>query len=194
MHTHEVVITNLRWNNLMLMILCISNDNLMIIWTFLSVALSWRLWWSCLQVCWSCKELRDAQFVITPKIVRPATYQTWILPSSRWLGSFHLTIHVKYVRRQTMLIKCYVVIIVMVDIIYFASSRSSFKIPSTFGTVHHVLLHHLHLYSDHAMFFLLRLGGDIWKFHFSLLLCIVYICVCIFFWLINFYLRFFDWF
>jgi len=30
MHTHEVAITNLRRDNLMLMILCISNSNLMI--------------------------------------------------------------------------------------------------------------------------------------------------------------------
>jgi hypothetical protein len=32
------------------------------------------------------------------------------------------------------------------------------------------------------------LGGDRWEFHFSLLLCIVYICACISFWLISFYL------
>jgi hypothetical protein len=31
MHTHEVTIINLRWNNLMLVILCISSDNLMIL-------------------------------------------------------------------------------------------------------------------------------------------------------------------
>jgi hypothetical protein len=31
MHTHEVAITNLKWNNLMLVTLCISNDNLMIL-------------------------------------------------------------------------------------------------------------------------------------------------------------------
>jgi hypothetical protein len=30
MHTHEVVVTNLSWNNLMLVILCFSNSNLMI--------------------------------------------------------------------------------------------------------------------------------------------------------------------
>jgi hypothetical protein len=30
MHTHEVVVINLMWDNLMLVILCISNDNLMI--------------------------------------------------------------------------------------------------------------------------------------------------------------------
>jgi len=34
----------------------------------------------------------------------------------------------------------------------------------------------------------LSLRGDTWEFHLSLLLCIVYICVCISFWLINFYL------
>jgi hypothetical protein len=43
MHTHEVVVTNLRWNNLMLVTLCISSDNLMILWTLLPVALSWGL-------------------------------------------------------------------------------------------------------------------------------------------------------
>jgi hypothetical protein len=32
------------------------------------------------------------------------------------------------------------------------------------------------------------LGGDTWEFYLSLLLCIVYICVCISFWLISFYL------
>ncbi len=32
------------------------------------------------------------------------------------------------------------------------------------------------------------LGRDTWNFHFSLLLCIVYIRACIFFWLISFYL------
>jgi hypothetical protein len=31
MHTHEVAVTNLRWDNLMLVILCISNSNLMIL-------------------------------------------------------------------------------------------------------------------------------------------------------------------
>jgi hypothetical protein len=37
-------------------------------------------------------------------------------------------------------------------------------------------------------FFGLGLGGNTWEFHFSFLLCIVYICVCISFWLISFYL------
>jgi len=31
MHTHEVVVTNLKWDNLMLVTLCVSNDNLMIL-------------------------------------------------------------------------------------------------------------------------------------------------------------------
>jgi hypothetical protein len=34
----------------------------------------------------------------------------------------------------------------------------------------------------------LNLGGDTWEFHISLLLCIVYMCACISFWLISFYL------
>ncbi len=51
MHTHEVAITNLMWDNLMLVILCISSGNLMILWTLLPVALSWRLRQSDLQVC-----------------------------------------------------------------------------------------------------------------------------------------------
>jgi hypothetical protein len=37
-------------------------------------------------------------------------------------------------------------------------------------------------------FFDSNLGGDTWEFHLSLLLCIVYICACISFWLISFYL------
>jgi hypothetical protein len=112
-------------------------------------------------VCWNYKELTDAQFVIIPKIVRPATCRTWILPSSRRLGSLHLIIHVKYVRRRTMLIRCYFVTTVMVDIISSTSSRSSLKFPSAIGTVHHVLLQHLDSYSDHAMFFSAQVWGGI---------------------------------
>jgi hypothetical protein len=41
----------------------------------------------------------------------------------------------------------------MVDTIYFASSPSSLKFPSAFGTVHHVLLQHLDFYSNHATLF-----------------------------------------
>jgi hypothetical protein len=132
----------------------------------------------------------DTQFKIIPKIVHPATSWTWILPSSRQLGFLHLTIHVKYVRGQTMLIKCYFAIIVMVDTIYFASSRSRLKFPLTFGIVHHVLQHHLDFYSNHATFFSVQVceGGGTWEFHLNLLFYIVYICACIFFWSISFYL------
>jgi hypothetical protein len=85
--------------------------------------------------------------------VRLAICQTWILPSSHRFKFLHLTIHVRYVGRQRMLIKCCFAIIVMVDTIYYAPSRSSFKFPLTFGIVHHVLLHHFDFYLDHATFF-----------------------------------------
>jgi len=153
MHTHEVAVTNLRWNNLMLVTLCISNDNLMILWTLLPIALSWGSRQLGLLVCWSCKELMDTQFEIIPKIVRPATCRTWILLSSRRLGFLHLIIHVRYVRGRTMLIKCCFAITIMVDTIFSSSSRSSLKFSLAIGTVHHVLLQHLDSYSDHAMFF-----------------------------------------
>ncbi len=140
MHTHEVAITNLRWNILMLVTLCISSDNLMIVWTLLPIALSWGLRWSGLHVCWNCKELTDTQFGITPKIVHPATCRIWILPSSRRPGFLHLTTHVRYVRGQTMLIRCCFAIIAMVDTIFSTSNQSSVKFLPAFGTVHHVLL------------------------------------------------------
>ncbi len=50
--------------------------------------------------------------------------------------------------------------------------------------------------SPTAPWFLLRpchacpssgMGGNTWKFHLGLLLCIIYICACILFWLISFY-------
>jgi hypothetical protein len=63
----------------------------------------------------------------------PATCRTWILPSSCRLGFLHLTIHVKYVREQTMLIRCCFAIIVMVDTIYSASGQNSLKFQPTFG-------------------------------------------------------------
>jgi hypothetical protein len=84
----------------------------------------------------------------------PATCRTWILPSSRRLGFLYLIIHVRYVKGQTMLIRCCFAIIIMVDTIYPASNWSSFKFPSAFATVHHVLLQHLDFYSNHATFFL----------------------------------------
>jgi len=99
--------------------------------------------------------------VIIPKIVRPATCRTWILPSSCRLGFLHLIIHVKYVRGRTMLIRCYFVTTVMVDTISSASSRSSLKFSSAIGTVHHVLLQHLDSYSDHATLFPPQVWGGI---------------------------------
>jgi hypothetical protein len=50
-------------------------------------------------VCWNYKELTNAQFEITPKIVHVATYRTWILPSSHRLGFLYLIFHVKYVKK-----------------------------------------------------------------------------------------------
>jgi hypothetical protein len=128
-------------------------------------------------VCWSYKELTGAQFVIIPKIVRPATCRTWILPSSRRLGFLHLIIHVKYVRGRTMLIRCCFVTTIMVDTISSASNQSSLKFPLAIGTVHHVLLQHLDSYSDHAMLFLAQVWGGYMRISSQPHLCIVYICV-----------------
>jgi hypothetical protein len=58
-------------------------------------------------------------------------------------------------------IGCCFAIIVMVDTIFFASSRSSLKFPLAFGIVHHVLMQHLDFYLDHAMFFLAWVWGGI---------------------------------
>jgi hypothetical protein len=132
--------------------------------------------------------LTDAQFGIIPKLVRLATYQIWILPSSRRFGFLHLTIHVKYVRRQMMLIKCFFAITIMVDTTYFASSRSSFKFSSAFGSVHHVLPQHFDFYSDHATFFPAQVWEGIHENFISASSCALYICICISFWLISFYL------
>jgi hypothetical protein len=86
-------------------ILCISSGNLMILWTLLPVTLTWGLRQLGLHVCWSYKELTDAQFEITLNFVPPASCRTWILLSSCRLGFLHLTIHVRYVRGQMMLIR-----------------------------------------------------------------------------------------
>jgi hypothetical protein len=120
----------------------------------------------------------NAQFRIIPKTVCPVTCRIWILPSSRQLGFLHLTIHVKYVRGQTMLIRCCFAIIVMVNTIYFASSWNSLKFPPTFGTVHHVFLLHLDFYSDHATLFLAQVWGWIHDNFISASFCAMYICVC----------------
>jgi hypothetical protein len=121
----------------------------------------------------------DAQFGITPKIVCPATCRIWILPSSRWPGFLHLTIHVRYVRGQTMLIRCCFAIIVMVDTIFSISIQSSLKFLPTFGTVHHVLLQHLDFYSNHATLFSAQVWGGIHENFISASSYALYICVCV---------------
>ncbi len=128
-------------------------------------------------MCWSCKELIDAQFEINPKIVHPTRCRTWVLPSSRRLGFLHLTIHVRYVKGQTMLIKCYFVIIAMVDTISFISSQSSLKFQSAFGIVHLVLLQHLKFYLDHAMLFTAQIWGGIHENFISVSFFALYIYV-----------------
>jgi hypothetical protein len=77
-----------------------------------------------------------------------------------------------------MLIRCCFAIIVMVDTISFASSRSSLKFPPTIGTIHHALLQHLDSYSDHATLFLAQVWGGIHEnfISTSLVRCI-YMCV-----------------
>ncbi len=123
----------------------------------------------------------DAQFGIIPKIVRLTTYRTWILPSSRQLGFLHLTIHVRYVRGQTMLIRCCFAIIVMVDTIYSTSSWSSLKFPLAFGIVHHVFLQHLDFYSNHATLFSARVLGGYMRISSQLpLVHCIYVCVHLF--------------
>jgi len=118
--------------------------------------------------------------------MHPTTCQTWILPSSCWLWFLHLIIHVKYVRKQTLLIRCYFERVVMVDTIYSTSSWSSFKFPPAFGSVHHVLLQHLDFYSDHATLSRFKSGEGIHENFISTSFC--GICACISFWLISFYL------
>jgi hypothetical protein len=132
-------------------------------------------------VCWSCKELTNAQFGIIPKIMHPATYRTWILPLSRRLGFLHLTIHVRYVRGQTMLIKCCFVIIVMVDTIYFASSRNSLKFPP--HLVLFIMFSYSTLMSTQTMprFSRFRSNGGYMRISSRLpLVHYIYMCVCAF--------------
>jgi hypothetical protein len=130
-------------------------------------------------VCWNCKELTDAQFGITPKIVHLATCRISILPSSHRHGFLHLTSHVRYVREKTMLIRCCFAIIAMVDTIFSASNQSSLKFLSAFGTVHHVLLQHLDFYSDHATLFPTQVWGGIHENFILASSCALYICVCV---------------
>jgi hypothetical protein len=68
-------------------------------------------------------------------------------------GFLYLITHVRYVRGQTMLIRCCFAIIAMVNTIFSASNQSSLKFLPAFGIVHHVTLQHLDSYSDHAMLF-----------------------------------------
>jgi hypothetical protein len=60
-----------------------------------------------------------------------------------------------------MLTRCCIMIIVMVDTIYFASSWNSPKFSLTFGTIHHVLMQHLDFYSDHAKLFPAKVLGGV---------------------------------
>jgi hypothetical protein len=136
----------------------------------------------------------DAQFGIIPKIVCPATYRIWILPSSHWPGFFHLTIYVRYVRGQTMLIRCCFTIIAMVDTIFSASNQSSLKFLLAFGTVHHVLLQHLDFYLDHATLFLVQVLGRIHENFISTSSCALYIYVCVCAYLFGWLVSTFDWF
>jgi hypothetical protein len=129
-------------------------------------------------VCWSCKELTNTHFEIIPKIMRLVTCRTWILLSSCQFGFLHLIIHVRYVRRQTMLIRCSFAILVMMDTISSASRQSTFKFPPTIGTVHHVLLQHLDSYLDHATLFLTQVWGEIHENFISASSCALYIYMC----------------
>ncbi len=141
-------------------------------------------------MCWSCKELTDTQFEITPKIVCLATCQTWILPSSHQLGFLHLTIHVRYIRGQTMLIRCYFAIIVMVDTIILlqigahSSSRPHLVLFIMFSCSTLISAQTMPCFSR-----LKSKWGGIHENFISTSSCALYICVCIFFWLISFYLR-----
>jgi hypothetical protein len=76
-----------------------------------------------------------------------------------------------------MLIRCYFAIIVMVDIIYFASNRNSFKFSSTFCIVHHLLLQHLDFYSNHATVFSTHVWGGIHENFILTSFCALYIYV-----------------
>jgi hypothetical protein len=105
---------------------------------------------------------------------------TWIPP---------LNYPCRYFRGQTMLIRCCFAITIMVDTIFFASSRSSLKFPPTFGNVHHVFLQYLDFYSNHAMLFPVQvLGGRYMRISFQPpFVHYTNTCACISFWLISLY-------
>jgi hypothetical protein len=174
----------------MLVTLCISNDNLMILWTLLPVALSWGIKQSSLQVCWNYKELTNTQFEITPKTVHLAPYRTWILPSSRWHGFIPPLDYPCQVCQRTedadqMLLCdnynggyhlfCFKPKLIQIPISIWYCSSCSPTTPWFLLRLYHV-------------FFNSSLGEETWEFHLNLLLCIVYICACISFWLISFHL------
>jgi hypothetical protein len=65
----------------------------------------------------------------------------------------------------------------MVDTISSASSQSSLKFLSAFGTIHHVFLQHLDFYLDHAMLFPAQVWGGIHENFISTSSCALYIYV-----------------
>jgi hypothetical protein len=72
--------------------------------------------------------------------------------------------------------------------IYSSSNQSSFKFPSAFGTIHHVLLQHLDFYSNHATFFPTQVWGGIQENFISTSSCALYIYVHASFFGYSFYL------
>jgi len=86
-----------------------------------------------------------------------------------------------------MLIKCCFAIIIMVDSISSASSQSSLKFSLTIDTVHNVFLQQLDSYSDHAMFFLVRVSGGIHENFISAssYALYIYVCVCMHLFLVD---------
>jgi hypothetical protein len=130
-------------------------------------------------VCSSYKELTDAQFGITPKIVCPTTCRIWIVPSFYRPRFLHLIIHVRYVKGQTILLLCdncnggYHL---------FRLNQSSLKFLQAFGIIHHVFRQHLIFYSNHVTFSRLRFGGEYMKISFQspiMHYIYIYICVCV---------------
>ncbi len=76
-----------------------------------------------------------------------------------------------------MLIRCSFTIIIMMDTISSASRQSTLKFPPTIGTIHHVLLHHLDSYLDHATFFSIQVWGGIHENFISASFCALYIYI-----------------
>jgi len=76
-----------------------------------------------------------------------------------------------------MLIRCCFTIIIMVDTIYSALNWSSFKFLSAVSTIHHVLLHHLDFYLDHATLFPAQVWEGIYENFILASFCALYIYV-----------------